>query len=371
MPVELRPVTRRSDLRRFIYLPARLHKDHARWMPPIWMDEWAWFNPRKNRAFAYCDTTLMLAWQDGRAVGRVMGIINRRHNEHLGEHTARFSCLESTPDADVTLTLLAHVEDWARAHGMDKVIGPFGFNDQDPEGFLIEGFEHEPTIVTYYNFPYIIDHVEAAGYTKEVDYFVYHVPVMEEVPPLMARIAARAERRGFREVGLKNKRELKTYLMPVLRLLNETFVGIYGYSPLDDEELNDLARKFMPLVDVRFLKIVVKDDDVVGFTIGIPNLYEGIVRSKGHLFPFGLFHILRAAKRAKQLDLLLGGITEKHRGAGIDALMGREMTKSAITAGFEYYDSHHELETNTKVRAEMERWGGKVCKKYRIFQRAV
>jgi hypothetical protein len=138
---------------------------------------------------------------------------------------------------------------------------------------------------------------------------------------------------------------------------------------MDDEELHDLARKFLPLVDVRFLKIVVKDDDVVGFTIGIPNLYEGIVRSKGHLFPFGLFHILRAAKRAKQLDLLLGGIREKHRGMGIDSLMGREMTKSAAAAGFEYYDSHHELESNTRVRAEMERWGGKVWKKYRIFQK--
>jgi len=250
---------------------------------------------------------------------------------------------------------------------MDRVIGPFGFNDQDPEGFLIEGFEHEPTIVTYYNFPWIIEHIEAAGYAKEVDYFVYHVPVLDEAPPLMVRIAARAERHGFREVGLKNKRELKRYLLPVLRLLNETFVGIYGYSPLDDDELNDLARKFLPIIDVRFVKVVVKEDDVVGFMVGIPNMYEGIVRSKGRLLPFGFLHILRAARRAKQLDLLLGGIAERYRGMGIDALMGREMTKSAIAAGFEHYDSHHELETNTRVRAEMERWGGRVWKKYRIF----
>lgn len=371
MPVELRPVANRSELRRFIHLPAVLHADHPLWMPPIWMDERAWFDPKRNRAFSYCDTTQMLAWQDGRPVGRIMGIINRRHNEHAGERTARFSCLESTADPAVSHALLAHVEDWARARGMDKVVGPFGFNDQDPEGFLIEGFEHEPTIVTYYNFPYIIDHLDAAGYGKEVDYFVYHVPVQKEVPALMARIAERAERRGFREVGLKNKRELKKYLMPVLRLLDETFVGIYGFSPLDDDELDDLARKFLPIIDVRFVKVVVKEDDVVGFTVGIPNMYEGIVKSGGRLFPFGFVHILRSAKRTKQLDLLLGGIREKHRGAGIDALMGREMTKSAVAAGFEWYDSHHELESNTRVRAEMERWGGRIWKKYRIFSKAL
>jgi hypothetical protein len=371
MPIEVKPVANRSERRRFIHLPARLHRDHARWMPPIWMDERAWLDPRKNRAFSYCDTTLALAWLDGRIVGRVMGIINRRHNEHTGERTARFSCLESTPDPAVTHALLEYVEDWARTHGMNRVIGPFGFNDQDPEGFLIEGFEHEPTIVTYYNFPWLIDHVEAAGYGKEVDYFVYHVPVQKEVPRLMARIAERAERRGFREVGLQNRRELKKYLMPVLRLLDETFVGIYGFSPLDDDELNDLARKFLPIIDVRFVKVVVKDDDVVGFMVGIPNMYEGIVRAGGRLFPFGFLHILRAAKRTKQLDLLLGGIREKHRGAGIDALMGREMTKSALAAGFEWYDSHHELESNTRVRAEMERWGGRIYKKYRIFGKRI
>lgn len=369
MSIELRPVDGRRDLRRFIYLPARLHRDHPRWMPPIYLDEWAYFNPRRNRAFGYCDTTMVLAWRDGRPVGRIMGIINRRHNEHVGERTARFAWLECEEDREVAHALLAHVEDWARSRGMTKVIGPFGFNDQDPEGFMIEGFEHPPTIVTYYNFPFIIDFLESAGYGKEIDYFVYRVPVLAEVPSLMAKVAERVERRGFREVGLRSKRELRRHLMPVLRLLNETFVGIYGYSVLDDDELADLAKKFMPLIDVRFLKIVVKDDDVVGFMIGLPDLHEGIVKSKGHLFPFGLLHILRAARRARQLDLLLGGIREQYRGMGIDMLMGREMTKSAAAAGFEYYDSHHELETNTKVRAEMERWGGTVWKKYRIFQK--
>lgn len=371
MSVELRPVRGRRDLRRFIYLPAKLHRGHALWMPPIWLDEWAYFDPAKNRAFAYCETTRVLAWRAGRPAGRIMGIINRRHNEHTGERTARFAYLECVQDVEVARALLGHVEDWARDHGMTKVIGPFGFNDQDPEGFLIEGFEHPPTIVTYYNYPYIIEFLEAAGYEKEVDYFCYKVPVMAEVPSLMARIAERVERRGFREVGLGSKRDLKKYMMPTLRLLNETFVGIYGYSPMDEAELSDLAKKFLPLVDVRFVKIVVKDEEVVGFMIGIPDLHEGIVKSKGRLFPFGLFHILRAAKRAKQLDLLLGGIREPYRGLGVDMLMGREMTKSAAAAGFEHYDSHHELETNVKVRAEMERWGGEVWKKYRIFQKPV
>jgi len=34
-------------------------------------------------------------------------------------------------------------------------------------------------------------------------------------------------------------------------------------------------------------------------------------------------------------------------------------------------DTHHEMETNVKVRAEMERAGGKIYKKYRVFQKAL
>jgi GNAT superfamily N-acetyltransferase len=338
-------------------------------MPPIYMDEWDYFNPKKNRAFGYCDTTMVLAWKGDRLVGRIMGIINHRHNDKMQERTGRFALLECTEDQEVAHALLAHVEDWARAAGMTKVIGPFGFNDQDPEGFQIEGFEHHPTIVTYYNFPYTVRQLEAEGYGKETDYVVYKIPRADAVPELMAKLAERVEGRGFREVGLTSKRQVKGYIGPVLTLMNETFQGIYGYSPLDDQEMQDLAKKYLMLLDIRFFKIVVKDDAVVGFMVAMPDLYEGIVKAKGRLFPFGFIHILRAGKRARQLDLLLAGIAPKYRGKGIDMLLGREMLQSAIDAGIEHFDSHHELETNSLVRAEMERQGGQVYKRYRIFQK--
>ena len=371
MDFEIRPVQTRRDLRRFIYLPEKLHRDHPRWMPPIYMDEWRYFNPKKNLAYRYCDVALALAWRGGAPIGRVMGVINRRHNERLGERNVRFANLECPEDRAVCGALLRYVENWGRERGMSKIVGPLGFTDQDPEGFMIEGFEQEPTIVTYYNFPYLVDLLEAEGYTKEVDYYVYRVDVMDGVPPVMDKVAARVERNGFRAVQLATKRDARRYILPVLQLMNETFVGIYGYSPLDDAEMRDLAKKFIPLLDLRFVKIVERDGDVVGFMIGIPNMYEGIVRSRGRLLPFGFLHILRSAKRAKQLDLLLGGIKEEHRGRGVNMLLAREMVRSAIEAGFESFDSHHELESNARIRAEMERWGGEIYKKYRIFQKSL
>ena len=45
------------------------------------------------------------------------------------------------------------------------------------------------------------------------------------------------------------------------------------------------------------------------------------------------------------------------------------MIESANEAGLKFMDSHLDLEDNWKVRAEMERFGGKVYKRYRIFSK--
>jgi len=147
--------------------------------------------------------------------------------------------------------------------------------------------------------------------------------------------------------------------------------NIYGYAPLDEKEMDDLAKKYMPVLDPRFIKIVRKDGEAVAFVIGMPDMTAGIRKARGRLFPFGILYILRAAKRTKQLDLMLGAIKDKYRGMGLDVMMGVKMIESALKAGYEYMDTHHEMETNLKVRGEMEKVGGKIYKKYRVFQKAL
>lgn len=372
MNLRLKEVKSRKDLKEFIYLPKKIHADHKNWVPPIYMDEWKYFNPKKNKAYSYCDTILLLAFRGGSPVGRIMGIINSRYNQYRKEKTARFGYLETREDREVVHALLAHVEDWARQKGMTKVVGPYGFSDQDPEGFLIEGFENRATIATYCNFEWMPLLVEKEGYTKDVDYFVYKLDVPKEIPEFYRKIYERIKRRGnFEVVEFQKRKELKPWIVPVLSLMNECYSEseIYGYTPLDEEEMRDLAKKYMPVIDPRFVKVVKKGDEVVAFIVGMPDMTGGIQKAKGHLFPFGFLKILRAAKKTKQLDLLLGAIKENCRGMGLDVLMGVKMILSAHEAHLEIMDTHHEMETNVKVRAEMERMGGKIYKRFRVYQK--
>jgi hypothetical protein len=214
--------------------------------------------------------------------------------------------------------------------------------------------------------------VEKEGYTKDVDYYVYKLEVPKEFPEFYKKIYERIKRRGkFEIVEFRKRKELKPWIIPVLSLMNECYTGsnIYGYTPLDEKEMNDLAKKYMPVLDPRFVKAVKKENELVSFIVGIPDMTEGIQKARGRLLPFGFLKILRAAKKTKQLDLLLGAIKEKYRGLGLDVFMGVKMILSAHEAGLETMDTHHELESNVKVRAEMERMGGKLYKRYRVFQK--
>ena len=370
MTIDISEVKSPSDLKTFIHLPEKIHKGHANWVHPLYMDDKRYFTPKRNKAFEFSDVVLYLARRGTEVVGRVMGIINRKFNAYRKEDIARFSYLETYEDREVFQALVKAVEDWARATGATRIIGPYGFSDQDPEGWIIEGFENRATIATYYNFEWAPRFIDEMGYAKDIDYYVYKIPVPKVLPEFYVKIHDRIQRKGnYTLLEFKKRKDLKPWIHPLFELMNETYVNsnIYGYAPLDHKEMDDLAKRYLPVVDPRFVKIIKKGDEVVSFIIAMPDMAGGIQKARGRLFPFGFIAVLRAAKKTKQLDLLLGAVKECYRGVGLDVMMGVAMLRSASAAGMEILDTHHEMETNVKVRAEMERMGGILYKKFRVW----
>lgn len=368
--IEIQEVNSKSDLSKFIHLPAAIHQNHANWVPPIYMDDWEFFNPKKNKSFDSCDTILLLAYRNKKVVGRIMGIIHNKYNEKHQENHARFAFFETWNDEEVASALISAVENWAREKGMDRLVGPLAFSDKDPQGFLIEGFDQPAVIASNCNFPYQTELLEKNDYAKEVDLVVYQIKIPNPIPEFYLKIQERAIRQnqGLHLLEFKSRTKVKPYIHPVLRLLNSTFTEIFGFIPFTEAEMDDFANRYLFLINPRFIKIVVNGQNEVGaFVIGMSHIGEGIQKAKGYLFPFGIFQIFAAARKTKQLNLLLGGIDPAYRGKGLDVMMGVKMIESAIAQGKTVIDSHLELEYNTKVRAEMEKMGGVVYKRFRVF----
>jgi hypothetical protein len=366
----IQEVNSKSELRKFIHLPAAIHKDHTNWVPPIYMDEWEFFNPKKNKCFDSCDTILLLAYRSNKVVGRIMGIIHRKYNEKHQENHARFAFFETWNDEKVASALIGAVEIWARKKGMNRLVGPLAFSDKDPQGFLIEGFDEPAVIASNCNFPYQVELLEKNVFTKQVDLVVYQIKIPNPIPEFYLKIEERALRMnaGLTILEFTSRRKVKPYIHKVLNLLNHTFTEIYGFTPFTEAEMDDFANRYLFLINPRFIKIAVNSDDkVVAFVIAMSHIGDGIQKAKGYLFPFGIFQIFAAARKTNQLNLLLGGIDPDYRGKGLDVMMGVKLMQSATLKGKTVIDSHLELEYNTKVRAEMEKMGGVVYKRFRIF----
>jgi len=369
--VRIEPVTGWRDRRTYTTLPYRMRGQEPDWVPPLLIDERRTFTSH-NLATRYCDHARWLARDSrGHAVGRIAAIINHRYNELKGERSGRFAELECPNDPEIAALLLGAACDWARAAGMERVLGPMSFTDQDPEGFLIEGFGERTSIATYQNPAYIPPLMEQFGWEKHTDYVVYKVPVPEVLPRSYQVVQRRLRGTAYEVLEFTRRSELKPLVRPILRLMNECFTEIEGYAPLDDLEIDDLATRYLPVIDPRFVKAVRDGKGLASFVIALPDMTEGLKKSRGRLLPIGWWWLLRAGKHARRLDLLLGGIRPDVRGRGVDVLMGSAFMASARQAGFEYLDSHHELETNRPIRAEMEAMGGVVYKRFRIYRKSI
>ena len=374
MKITIKEVSDKKSLNAFIHLPEKIHKNHPNWVHPIYMDEKEFFNPKKNKAFGYCDTMMILACRGKEIRGRAMGIINHKYNEKHKEKNVRFSFTETWDEEEVFHALIDYIACWGKKRGMEKIVGPLAFSDKDPQGFLIEGFDKPMVIATNCNYPYMAGFARKEGFTKKVDLVVYQIEIPEEEPPVYQKIYQRFQnqKHNLKVLEFTSRKQVRPYIYPVLHLANLTFTEIYGFWPFEEKEMKDFANRYLYLINPRFIKLVVTGtNEVVAFVVGMSDMGKGIQKARGRLLPFGFIHLLQAGKRSDQLNLLLGAIHPDYQGKGLDVIMGIRLLASARKLGKTTIDSHLELEYNHKVRAEMERVGGKVYKRFRIYEKNI
>jgi hypothetical protein len=370
MNIILKEVTSTKELSDFIYLPEKIHKDFANWMPPIYMDEKDFFNPKKNLSFRGCDFKQVIAYQNNKPVGRIMGIINHQHNEQFSLKNVRFGYFDSYDDQEIAHALISEIEQWGRSKGMNKIIGPFGFTDRDIQGCLIQGFEFEPVIDSAVNPPFIPELIINEGYQREIDCVIYRFPLSIELPATYNKIYERVtSKKDFQFLEFTSRKQLKKYIIPVLEMVNKSFADIYGFVPMDEAEMQELAKRYMPILDPKFVKLITKGDEVVAFLISMPNPYKGIQKAKGRILPFGFIYILNALKTSKTINTMLGAVSPAYQKQGLDIFLSLSTIKTAREAGMTSVDTHVVLENNDNMMAELSRYGAHLIKKFRVFQK--
>ncbi len=363
-------VTDKSHVRRFVDLPYRLYHKHPQWVPPLRMDIELMLNPQKHPFYEHSDASFFVAVRDGRVVGRIGALENKPFNRYHGTRQAQFYLFECEDDREAAGALFEAAFNWARARGLNRLVGPKGFGALDGYGLLIEGFEHRQMMTMMnYNYPYYPKLIEALGFEKEVDFISCHLKADRyRLPDRIRSIAARVEQRGTLKVQrFRSKAELKAWAPRIGEAYNRAFVNNWEYYPLTEREIKFILDNILVIADPRLIKIITHDDQVVGFLFGFHDVSAALQRANGRLFPFGLIDLLLELRRTKWVALNGAGILPEFQGRGGNALLYNEMDKTIRDFGFEDADLTQVADTAVQMRADLVNIGGQLYKTHRVY----
>ena len=374
MSVEIKRVTTRSDLKRFIRFNYEFYKDNKYSVPDLYDDMLHTFSPKRNAAFEFCEADYFLAYREGKIVGRVAAIINHRANEQWDKKTVRFGWIDFIDDQEVSRALIETVKQWGRERGMDTIEGPLGFTDMDAEGMLIEGFDQLSTMATIYNYPYYPVHMERLGLEKSADWVEMKIFVPDEIPEKHKRISdiiARKYNLHIRKLTSKKEVRESGIGHQIFRLINDAYAPLFNFSRMTERQIDQYVNMYVPVLDLRMVSIVENEqNEIVAVGISMASLSEALQKAKGRLLPFGWFYLLKALfwKRPKMLDLLLVGVRPDYQNKGVNALLFTDLIPVYQQLGFEYAESNPELELNEKVQNQWQYFKTEQHKRRRCFK---
>jgi GNAT superfamily N-acetyltransferase len=369
MPIIIKEVTTPKELEYFIKFPYLLYKGNPYWVPPMLLDEKKVLNKEKNPAFGFCDVKLWLAYKEGKIAGRIAGIINRRYIEAWKNNYARFSYIDFIDDTDVSKALFDAAEKWAKENKMEKIHGPLGFTDFDPEGMLVEGFEELGTFGAIYNYPYYVKHIEKYGYKKDVDWIEFQVKPPEQILEKVDRIAAIVSKKyDLKILRVKKAKELLPYGKEIFHLINRAYKDLFGFVQLSDKQIELYIKEYFGFIRPDFVPVVLDNQNkIVAFGITMPSLSKALQKNRGRMFPFGFISMLKAMKSNNMADLYLVAVDPQMQDKGVNALLINEMNKIYIKNKITLVETNRELETNLKVQAQWKEMDARQHKRRRCY----
>ena len=365
-----------KGLRDFIQFRYDLYRDDPNDVPYLYSDEEFTLRHDKNASFDDCEADYFMAYRDGKPVGRVAAIINRKANERWQTKSVRFGWFDFIDDIEVSKALLDTVAQWGRERGMDKMIGPMGFADTDREGMLIEGFGEYSTAYANYNYDYYPRHMEQiGGFEKDNDWVQCQVKVPERVPEKFGKVAEMVSRRYNLKVHKLSRKELlkEGYGREVFQMLNICYGNLYGFASLGERKVDQLVDQYIRIADLNLVSIIVDgnlNNKMVGFGITFPSLSKAQRKLKnGKLLPFGWIGMLDAIKwhHADTVDMLLIGVLPEYRAKGANAIIFKDLVQQYINYGFKWAQAMPQMETNSHILSNWQYFEAFINKRLRCF----
>lgn len=369
--ISIKEATTPKDLKKFVTFPFSLYKDNAYWVPPIIKDEMETFDKSKNPVFKDADAQFFLAYKDNKIVGRVAAIINHLEINQQNVKKMRFGWFDFIDDETVSKALLEKVAEIGSKNYLEYMEGPVGFSNLDKVGVLVEGFDHIGTMITWYNHPYYKDHLEQFGFATEKEYLENKFPEKNADPKFFSRVQELIKKRyKLRPLNFTKTKDVMPWADRMFDLFNESYASLSSFVPMTDIQKAYFKKKYISFINPEYIKFVVdQEDTLVAFAIVMPSFSKALQKANGKLFPFGIFHFLKARKHSKDVIFYLIGVHTSYQNKGVTAILFNEYSKTFREKKIEMCYRTPELADNTAIHQLWKHFDPVVYKRRRTYRK--
>jgi GNAT superfamily N-acetyltransferase len=372
--VQVASVRSRADLRAFIELPYRLHANETAWVPPLRLERRLHLSKRFNPFFKHGEAQLLLARRDGRVVGRLSAQVDRAFNAYQGNAWGMFGFLELEKDPEVLPALLEAGAKWLREQGCDRAVGPMDFTMLDECGVLIEGYERRPLVRQPWHPPYYSELCEAAGLEKAVDLYMWELLIegKDKVLPVIWELAQKLEPEHGIRLRRMTRRGLRRDLDTFAEIYNEAWSRNWGFVPFSKDDLDAYAQELHLVFDRDWFMVAEREGgEAVGVAITVPDINQVLLRMKGRLLPLGWWHYLQRKRIIDRCRVGFLGVKRDYQHTGVAAALYAEHFETSERTRIKWGEMGWILETNTPMNRAMEGMGGRIVKRYRMYERPI
>ena len=376
MAVTVRPVAGRRDLRSFIELPYRLRRDDPQWVPPLRFERRDFLNKRKNPYFEHAEAEYFLAERDGEVVGRITAQVDSRWDEFQGGNDGMFGFFETEDDPQVVGALVDAAAAWLRERGRGRMLGPMDFTTNDECGLLIDGFDEPSLILEPWHPPYYAEYLEAHGLNKAMDLFMWDLWLDtlkegDQFHEFIEKAAKQARSEHGVVIRKVRKRDLDAEMGPFMEVYNEAWGTNWGFVPITEAEVKAQAKNLRPVLAEEWCMIAEREGEVIGAALTLPDINQVLARMGGRLFPFGWWHFLTGRRKIDRVRVFALGVKPQYQHMGVAAALYVEHRETATRMPQKGGHTGWILEVNEAMNRAMEGMGGKISKRYRIYELAL
>jgi hypothetical protein len=375
--ITIRPVRGKADRKAFVDFAWEVYASDPHWVPPLKDEVHGLLNQRKNPWFEHAEAELFLAERSGKIVGRISAQVDRLVLEAMGTGTGQWGMFEAL-DAEAANALIAGAEEWLKARGMTRALGPFSLSVWDEPGLLVQGFDHAPTVMMGHHKPDYAGWIAAAGYDGVKDLYTYDLDITRAFPPLVERIIASGERSGRIQIRRVNKKRFDEEAALILGILNDAWSDNWGFVPLTDAEIAYAGKKLKPIVFEDLIRIAEVEGEPVAFMMTLPDLNELTRDLNGNLLPFGWAKLLWRLRKpqVRTMRVPLMGVVKRLQSSRlasqlafmmIEYIRRDALAKFGATRG----EIGWILDDNQGMKSIAETIDSKINKVYRVYEKAL